>query len=1579
MVHDKIKTPQTMPRPEGNSHSYNQSTNSQKPKTSQASSSNSDSKSMQSTHKQNSTASNTKQNPTVTVQTTAGRSDSSSASLNSSRQKNSNNSNPNIINNNSSSGSLGGSSLDVVGNSNSNNSDSGSPRQVDRLGVPQKEDSGTESGEDLRLIAAGLRDQLQIQSDSNIIEDVTCALSRLENSLKEGKDISVDCEKRKALLALIARLRTGLTSPEKLAEIAAAMSELDGNEGLYGESSSPEVDAHRSNRSRFAKRRNRVNRHTVGVSREELADARRYMEDMQIMGNISQSTTPEANQMPNNTPPQWYPLEKNASSGAILTQTSTPVLQRPKQFVPEEKTVTTYTNRLTVNNAKRRPLSGEYSVTFESPTVYKQPEEPKPSPENSKQNSPPEDGAKSSRFNNNKKHLMKRANTIDLAKSQKYNSEFDSDTDAEDKGPHFGLKRTVQVSVKKRVQNVVPPFEPKTENDRKFLAFINKQSDKPGLGWTSSRSVSNWTNKFGSIKSTFEGGLTGKPPQPPHHVPIKQSSKLFSPPTVHNAQPAPVSNNYMTNQQIALRLQQEAERQAEERRRKLERERLEYERRELERQRQQRERLERERLEREHFEGQRREQDQIAAAQHAAILREQEQMAAAQHAAMLREQEQIAAAQQAAANMNVPKPIPINEFKHAPQSVFRPIDNVDSPAKTIYKPIPQLPRNSSNWQSLNATSPRVQSNSLTTSPSQYGGNTKPDNSFITSQPPSSRSPIALPWASKPTVDNSSFKSKASRFEERSKYDNINSSTPYIQRHNSFRSSSGNSHPIPEDFRKRPSLPNTCDPYSIRQMPVQQDPLSHLPPPQNISFTYSSLKPKPTYQSYPCLPTAVVNNSLDNDYQRSREDSLTDPHAVPLVLTSSNPSYCPAPQAAPESQQPPQPQLLSQHRVPRQFDLVSPADSTPTSPSVYTMPQTDFTDDDLDSDNNLLEYHAVSRVMGKPQAQTAVTVGRRTGHVSDDELYGKNSRAAKNLLSTMKSLGNSNGLAKSKAPTVIKRPENLTSPKTCLSPDGRSYQAPLVEPLFPELNQFDVNRKPLYAEEPKKQTVSTPSAYTQPAAPRKQLGLYKSMENLSRTNKNPTNFMATTIPQPSPKPYVSETQTSYVVTYPTEDTTDDEDFSRTSFKKVLPPNSLDLRRQRNVSENSTASSNTASLSYNQNLPSPNTSWTSNPIVTEDSSNYVPNMPTPYQNPSKHMPQSPAEPSYHAMSSQVVTNYTNYPPPPADYLKKAAQYQEPYTGPMPVQQPPKPSQNNYNSATAAKPTQQSNMPTSKESYEAKSQRQLQQQQQLPATPKQSAPQSVERMPKPTDYNKQVTSKQVTTTKTTQEKRSLASMRKTVSEDHHRDQAVINPPHSNISPEMLTRLDQQRERISNEMRRKSLGNALDYQMEKQQRFEAQNTQEYKSSAPPDTPDIVKSSLPKDENQPILKKFGPPQRHHYMPNSYQSPSANITTSSSVITTSSQSTKIQGKQLHSSKLKQQQQQSVKTVKTSQHVVNNTRPTVMETPATPQPDDEYIPRNIVYNNVHAFTAMNRRQQEEETNNTEEFHNIRPSKLNIFTD
>uniref|UniRef100_A0A2M4D111 Putative titin isoform x2 n=1 Tax=Anopheles darlingi TaxID=43151 RepID=A0A2M4D111_ANODA len=259
---------------------------------------------------------------------------------------------------------------------------------------PPVEDSGTESGEDLRLLVAGLHDNLGLyqpvkgsgqpegvgagvgrasESGSatvsasgtngaggivvgrgvatkqratggaatataatvvapsgasapsaanapNVLSEVTAALERLQRTLRGGEPaeggaalggpgevMQLDAEQRYALLALVARLQQGLLQPDKIAEpILADGGSVGGRRPSLGEpSTAGSLDAsqppnrpnnnnnnnsNRSGNSRFgAKRRtNRSNRHTVGVSREELADARRFIEEMVMMDHHQQ-------------------------------------------------------------------------------------------------------------------------------------------------------------------------------------------------------------------------------------------------------------------------------------------------------------------------------------------------------------------------------------------------------------------------------------------------------------------------------------------------------------------------------------------------------------------------------------------------------------------------------------------------------------------------------------------------------------------------------------------------------------------------------------------------------------------------------------------------------------------------------------------------------------------------------------------------------------------------------------------------------------------------------------------------------------------------------------------------------------------------------------------------------------------------------------------------------------------------------------------------------------------------------------------------------------------------------------------
>ncbi|XP_055617259.1 serine-rich adhesin for platelets-like isoform X2 [Toxorhynchites rutilus septentrionalis] len=238
---------------------------------------------------------------------------------------------------------------------------------VTTLSIPPVEDSGTESGEDLRLLAAGLHDNIEMyrgigtgastssggsvsgdgssvsnlapqENGESILHEVTAALQRLQLSLRDGKNMNLDTSKRNALLTLVCRLQTGLMQPEKLPEQVSPVNEL-----IDDKEESIDYNQARRGSGRFSKRRNRNNRHTVGVSREELADARRFIEEfgrIESISSHSHSATPEKSKTPEKpTPPSRVP-HKQPSPNVVpvstpVAPTTTFAMKRPSQFVPK--------------------------------------------------------------------------------------------------------------------------------------------------------------------------------------------------------------------------------------------------------------------------------------------------------------------------------------------------------------------------------------------------------------------------------------------------------------------------------------------------------------------------------------------------------------------------------------------------------------------------------------------------------------------------------------------------------------------------------------------------------------------------------------------------------------------------------------------------------------------------------------------------------------------------------------------------------------------------------------------------------------------------------------------------------------------------------------------------------------------------------------------------------------------------------------------------------------------------------------------------------------------------------------------
>ncbi|XP_055912998.1 titin-like [Eupeodes corollae] len=1482
-----------------------------------------------------------------------------------------------------------------------------------RVAAPQQiEDSGTESGEDLRLIAAGIRDSMQIEgienhSDMSLIKEVTNALNKLESSLKEGKDLALDNSKKSTLLALVERLQTGLTAPDKLSNAV-------GEQDFPDETSSPEADNHRSNRQRFAKRKNRNNRHTVGVSKEELADARRYMEEMVMIENLSNCTTPECNAA--TTPPELFAIQKQHSTGAILTshepQESSAGLFRPNQFVPNnlkhsteagsghpevqmrqkkgtpapgqrQSTGDMDTIKVPNSNNGKRPLSDSFDaytaqnnrVTFHDPnsqndnSVEEKNEYNRSHHSDDKQNNHGRLSPDSNRLNrfNNKKQLMKRANTIDIPKTHRYNPEFDTDSDFEERSAlnTKGLRGTLQVTVKRKPRQVVPNFEPKTENDHKFLAFIQKQNTTTGVGWNSSKSVSNWTNKFGNIKNVFEAGAnTASSNKPKVSGPPSSSSAKSFWKKSEEQNPPKTSTSVLTS---ALKAKERNEKRSE---------------------------------------------------------------------------------------VIVPKPIHLNQFSHNPQSAFRPVDTSPETIQMQFKPIPA--EKSSN-EAINSLSPTKAYNPNSVRrqalESPHYAQSSPTKSWIKKNT-ATNSPVSLPWTAKPP-ENNVLKIAATKFESQSP----------VQRHQSFKQQ-----------EKRPSLPNTSYPYQYQDYGHSQS-------------SYVSNSQPTSYAEYPQQPRIY------------RESSLTNPQAEPLVLTSNAPAY------SPHSLQP--------------YDYYA-------EDLNQNAHQTDMTDDDIDDMESMTEYRVEAKVMGKPMSQQAVTVGKRTNHMSDDEVFGKNSKAAKNLLSVMKNIGNG------KPDRPAKKPEKKQPPASCISPNGSAYQAPIVEPLFPEVTKFEANRDPEYIGKqknkqqagsyhqnpvyvpledyqhneppvapPRGRKVSQETKKGSAYVPKERSNVYQSPRRDAPSSlpiqagpTSPPRYMYSS-PIESP---VSSSTTSQILSdgmymqnvpafrkpYSEPNTPSDYSTSNDQYFNqyghiqksypapqppvILPQIPLETSYTKVYDQPRDVSS-----FYQPPLENPNSSAyvQSSPKVQQSSqpSKYIPpeyqqkpEIPQQYYQPSPKVQQSPMPQEYASQQayqprSEIPPDYYSSPKvqqnpqqfiPQQVYQPRAEAPQEYYQAPRTQQipQPQVPAQ--YYQAPKAQPSPvpqliapqytdtpvqyehsprvpQSSRPDVPQSYyqSPKTQQSPQhssseiplQYSQSPRTPQSQSsvtqqgfkypqpPQSQTYQPSKTQQSPQpiyqpkapmiqakpqvppknesvMQSSKFQHSSSTYQQQSIQNvvMPKRPAEQQAPNAAVLCKQASLEGRNRVQSQSQKYEQVE-ETRRKSLGNVLEvtriereareqkaaaikqdmYSVQQdvysQQKSISKKTEVhqqetkvmYKSSAPDDTPDIVKSSLKKDDI-PILKKFGPPQRHCYMPNAYQNPLMKSETSAVL------------------------NNAPKTVsrKFSDPAVSR-GPLIVEIPSTPQPDSQdEIPRNIVFNKISAFTSMSRKQTEASTEYTSQQN--RPNKL-----
>ena len=195
------------------------------------------------------------------------------------------------------------------------------------------EDSGTESGEDLRLLAGLRGDGQNLDNNSEIpnaelLTEVQLALDKLQESLNTGLESSknsLDQTTRDTLLQLVSRLQSSLKLPPET------------------NAKAPAVEMKSPNKNRFINRRLlRQNRHTVGVTREELADARRLLEEASLTDRVNLNLNKEKDgkvEGTTNLPPMPFATVKQTSAGDLMSGPNPAPLKqfRPVHFAPKSK------------------------------------------------------------------------------------------------------------------------------------------------------------------------------------------------------------------------------------------------------------------------------------------------------------------------------------------------------------------------------------------------------------------------------------------------------------------------------------------------------------------------------------------------------------------------------------------------------------------------------------------------------------------------------------------------------------------------------------------------------------------------------------------------------------------------------------------------------------------------------------------------------------------------------------------------------------------------------------------------------------------------------------------------------------------------------------------------------------------------------------------------------------------------------------------------------------------------------------------------------------------------------------------
>lgn len=404
----------------------------------------------------------------------------------------------------------------------------------------------------------------------------------------EGTEVVTDTRKRNTILTLVAWLKRILQTPTTdsnascteaqlfaltdllptellLTKLMPQLGNSDEKQTAVDENSKGDDRSPASSKRFSRQRNNRFN--TIGVSKEELADARLYLQKKLLSENLATTATKistDVDQQHNILDESDDSRRKslNLSQKVNLDETIENILKSTKNsfsksidIVPSDEDInlnnitpsTTISSYEKVINTREKEQSEQnhskvvlrkksnpnsqtnhrqFGNLNQNPTTDTDDDDEQPN-NSSRKISSGTTGTSSKSMNKFalRKMKMKRANTIDIPKN-----DFDDDLQTNhiytDNNKNLHRTETTINNIRQQIKTSrsidvdkdhLPEFQIKSPHDKKFHAFLNRNNEENRLSWINpnknasagspnshQNTRTNWNSKFGSIKNSFE-------------------------------------------------------------------------------------------------------------------------------------------------------------------------------------------------------------------------------------------------------------------------------------------------------------------------------------------------------------------------------------------------------------------------------------------------------------------------------------------------------------------------------------------------------------------------------------------------------------------------------------------------------------------------------------------------------------------------------------------------------------------------------------------------------------------------------------------------------------------------------------------------------------------------------------------------------------------------------------------------------------------------------------------------------------------------------------------------------------------